>query len=192
MNYEPGLVLEDLPQKLQTFLRNHKVDVYTVPHIESTSEKVRERRERFGGFQLFTAALASLQGKFAIVRKDDRWGRGWTIPGGAVEKEEEIEKATVREVKEESGLDIALVRPVALVRSRIVAPTGLGIDYYLVTFYAGVVGGDLRPLDQYEIAESGLATMNEIEELISKGRFPSIHPHLDQPVIESIREMACS
>ena len=36
---------------------------------------------------------------------------GWTLPGGGVEYEETIEAAIVREVREESGYDVVLGRP---------------------------------------------------------------------------------
>ncbi len=35
----------------------------------------------------------------------------WTLPGGGVEFDEGIEEATVREVREETGFDAELVRP---------------------------------------------------------------------------------
>lgn len=37
----------------------------------------------------------------------------WTLPGGGVDFEESLEAAVVREVKEETGYDVALGRPLA-------------------------------------------------------------------------------
>ncbi|MDN7240737.1 NUDIX hydrolase [Planococcus sp. N028] len=36
--------------------------------------------------------------------------RGWEMPGGQVEEGESLKEATVREVKEESGIDIEIVK----------------------------------------------------------------------------------
>lgn len=38
------------------------------------------------------------------------YSRGWEFPGGYVEKGESIKEAAIREVKEESGIDIELTR----------------------------------------------------------------------------------
>lgn len=36
--------------------------------------------------------------------------RGWQMPGGQVEEEESLQDAAVRETKEESGIDIEIIR----------------------------------------------------------------------------------
>ena len=48
-------------------------------------------------------------GKLLMVQRDNDPGRGlWSVPGGRVEAGEYLNAAVAREVKEETGLDIAV------------------------------------------------------------------------------------
>jgi ADP-ribose pyrophosphatase YjhB (NUDIX family) len=57
-----------------------------------------------------------------FIRQDDRillvrqnYGRRhWSLPGGVMERGESVDEAAVREVKEETGLDVRLTRVVGL------------------------------------------------------------------------------
>ncbi|MEL7588151.1 MAG: NUDIX hydrolase N-terminal domain-containing protein [Prolixibacteraceae bacterium] len=66
------------------------------------------------GFQtpkLDTRAAIFQDGKILLVRESD--GR-WSLPGGWVDVNESIRNNTVKEVKEEAGLDVAAVKLIAL------------------------------------------------------------------------------
>ena len=45
-----------------------------------------------------------------IKRKKDPFKDNWALPGGFVEYNEEVEKAVVREAKEETGLEVKIKR----------------------------------------------------------------------------------
>lgn len=53
--------------------------------------------------------LIEKNGKFLLIKRDkkeDHYGEKWVFPGGKVEKGEDVIKALLREVKEETGLKI--------------------------------------------------------------------------------------
>jgi ADP-ribose pyrophosphatase YjhB (NUDIX family) len=52
-------------------------------------------------------ALIICKGKILLEKRRNEPGRGqWSIPGGLVELGEKIEQTVIREVKEETGLDV--------------------------------------------------------------------------------------
>jgi mutator protein MutT len=62
--------------------------------------------------------LIEKNGRFLLVKRgenEDYFGGKWTFPGGKVEKGEDVIKALLREVKEETGLEIQ--RKAAFLRS---------------------------------------------------------------------------
>jgi 8-oxo-dGTP diphosphatase len=73
----------------------------------------------------------------------------WTMPGGGVELDETVEQATVREVREETGFDVELVRLLG-VDTHVVGVgerphvTDRPLKGVRVVFAARVVGGELR------------------------------------------------
>ena len=101
-------------------------------------------------------------GRILLVRQN--YGhRYWSLPGGVMELGESIDEAAVREVKEETGLDVRLKRVVGLYSKP--AEEALAI-----TFEAQVVGGTLQ-------------ADNEITEC---GFFPP--DQLPQPIREHLRD----
>lgn len=90
------------------------------------------------------AVVVDGQGRVLLVLRGHEPERGrWTIPGGKVEQGESLAQAVVREVREETGLDVevheelwSLTKPVDDER-----------DYEIHDFRASVVGGELTPGD---------------------------------------------
>jgi 8-oxo-dGTP diphosphatase len=74
---------------------------------------------------------------------------GWTLPGGGVEYDESLEEAVVREVREESGYDVEVGRPLTThsfvgAHSR---HTGHPYKSVRVLYDATIVGGELGTLE---------------------------------------------
>lgn len=89
------------------------------------------------------------RGTFLLTRRTDN-GR-WCLPGGAFDPGESVTETAVREVKEETGLDIEAVRLVGVYSD----PNRLleyadGNRYHLVSlnFEAKLIGGELTLSDE--------------------------------------------
>ena len=68
----------------------------------------------------------------------------WALPGGFVEYKETVENATIREAKEETGLDIEIERMVGVYSDPERDPRGHTVA---VTFLCRRVGGELNAGD---------------------------------------------
>ena len=90
-------------------------------------------------------ALVFIQQDDAILLVRQDYGEQyWSLPGGAMEPDEPIDEAAVREVREETGLDIRLKRVVGLYSKP-------GEGSLAVCFEGEVVGGNLKA--DHEITE---------------------------------------
>jgi ADP-ribose pyrophosphatase YjhB (NUDIX family) len=86
--------------------------------------------------------IFSLNGGIVLLQRaiEPRYGK-WVFPGGYVDRGESLEAAALREVKEESGLDVRLIRLLGAYSS-----PGNAV---IVIVYAGeVTGGSLRTDDE--------------------------------------------
>jgi mutator protein MutT len=107
-----------------------------------------------------TGVIFSLNGGIVLVRRaiEPRSGK-WVFPGGYVDRGESLEAAALREVKEESGLDVQL--------TRLLGAYSYPDNAVIIIVYAGEVTGgilqtddenqDIRPFPPAEIPWGELA-----------------------------------
>jgi ADP-ribose pyrophosphatase YjhB (NUDIX family) len=101
-------------------------------------------------------ALVFLRNGDEILLVRQAYGeRYWSLPGGKMEPGESVEEAAVREVREETGLEIQVTRVVGLYSKP--AEGGLAI-----TFEGEVVGGRLEP--DNEISECACFPPDQLPE----------------------------
>lgn len=99
--------------------------------------------------------------KALLIQRGEEPNRGgWTIPGGFVEFDETADKAVVREVEEETGLQ---TRNLGLVGYRNRANPGDNSSY--VVFLLEVVGGELHTEPDPEIAQVGFFSLDEMKNM---------------------------
>ena len=121
----------------------------------------------------FLAVSAAIlrDGKVLIVRRARKPALGvYTLPGGVVEAGETLEQAIVREVKEETALDIA---PVTLAGHREVVIRDdegrVERHFVILCFAARLVGGEIRLNEELDearwIAPADLASLKTTEGL---------------------------
>jgi ADP-ribose pyrophosphatase YjhB (NUDIX family) len=88
-------------------------------------------------------------GKVLLVRRGNEPGRGkWSLPGGRIRFGERSEEAALREMREETGLEVRLRRVVDVVDVFWRSEGGELLEHFvIVDFEAEVIGGELRPAD---------------------------------------------
>ena len=114
--------------------------------------------------KLAAVVLATTKGRLVMVRRGTQPAIGrWSFPTGYVDRGEAVEDAAVREVKEETGLDVRLTGLVGLYSRS-------GTPLVLAAYSADVLGGVLEPGP--EIQETAL---------MDPGELPTLpFPHDDQ------------
>jgi len=107
--------------------------------------------------KVICGALAIKDDKFAIVQEAQGLVRGkWNIPAGHMDEDENINSATIREVKEETGLDIKLEGLIGVYQHK----SNLGNNVVAFYFHSSVIGGELKN-DPEEILDVKWVTFEE-------------------------------
>jgi mutator protein MutT len=99
-------------------------------------------------------AVIVSDGKVLLVKRGREPLAGqWSLPGGAVEVGETLEECLVRELREETGLDVE-VGPVIEVFDRITHDQEGRVEYHfvLVDYLCWPIGGELRPASDVDDA----------------------------------------
>jgi ADP-ribose pyrophosphatase YjhB (NUDIX family)/diadenosine tetraphosphate (Ap4A) HIT family hydrolase len=105
-------------------------------------------------------------GRVLVIQRGRPPGEGlWTVPGGRVERGESFQHTVVREVREETGLEVTC-GPLVEVIER----SGPGYDFQIHDYLAVVCGGALRPGDDARdvrwVTDDELATLPTTEGLL--------------------------
>ncbi len=98
-----------------------------------------------------------------LLVRHEKYGRSyWVLPGGGMDFGETLEEATVRELKEETNLDITVDK---LVFVDDILPRDLHRHVVDVYFTGNVVGGDLEVGDDSHMHEVRFFPLDEFRDL---------------------------
>jgi len=108
-----------------------------------------------------TAIIPYPDGKILLIKRNTRPFIGyWGLPGGRMDPGETIEQTIVRECKEETGLDVAVVRTVGEYVERGIKDY-VEYEYYPTCFVVKPVGGEIKRQES-EIQEIKLFPLKAI------------------------------
>ncbi len=118
------------------------------------SQYIADLRSKVGTSLIMTPGVAAIilneKGEVLLQQRSDN--KLWGMPGGAIDPGEDPADAVVREVREETGLEVVPERVVGVYGgedSMYTYPNGDKVAVISIAFVCSVVGGTLR-LDQDE------------------------------------------
>ncbi len=117
------------------------------------------------------------EGYVFIKRKKPPYDGWWALPGGIVEYGETVEKAAIREAKEETGLDIEIIGLLGVYSDPGRDPRG---HFVSVSFIARAVSGELK-------AETDAKEVKIFREAPDKLAFD--HGKIFEDALEKFREV---
>ena len=101
------------------------------------------------------------QGRLLLVQRANPPAQGkWSLPGGRLEPGETSESGVVREVREETGLDVTVIREVGTIQRD--APSG---DTYVIRDFLCALSADATPVANDDASDAGFFTLTEVLDL---------------------------
>ena len=107
------------------------------------------------------------EGQILMIRRRDNGN--WGIPAGGLEEKETIRECIIREVKEETGLDILDLQVIGIAsnpnRETVQYPNQDVVQYFNIEFYSNQFTGEIAVLDEEEVLSAQFVDKEMIAQL---------------------------
>jgi len=134
---------------------------FKTPFKKFECDLVRESRAK-GRLNDVTCFIRNSDNNYVVIQKHQYANTGiFRAPSGGAHIGETIEKAADREMHEETGLDIRLLRLVLVLDLDVVC-TNETIPWQSFVFLAEPIGGEMKPIDTHEIYEVAVMSREEL------------------------------
>lgn len=131
---------------------------------------------KFGG-KTAAAIIAFPSDRILLIKRATVPFRGyWALPGGKVDAGETIEETVVREVKEETGIEVEIVEKIGEYHENGVQD-GVEYDYYPACFLVKPVGGKIERQER-EIEGIKLFNLKEIPDRLAFKHASMLHDYI--------------
>jgi 2-dehydropantoate 2-reductase len=148
----------------------------TLSHTKKPSDC--ETRMKFQG-RTATGIILKNQNEILLIKRSTPPFAGyWALPGGRSEPNEAVEQTVIREVKEETGLKVSIIRKIGEYHEQ-GTQMGQEYDYYPACFLVKDDSGKINKQES-EIAEIKFFNINELPEVLAFEHAQMINDYLNQ------------
>lgn len=131
---------------------------------------------KFGG-RTVAAIIEFPDNRILLVKRGTVVFKGyWALPGGRVDPGETVEQTVVREIKEETGLEVEIAMKIGEYHESGVQ-NGIEYDYHPACFLVKPIGGKLKR-DEEEIEQIKLFDLHEIPKRLAFAHSDMIKDYL--------------
>ncbi|MGY5872277.1 MAG: NUDIX hydrolase [Candidatus Thorarchaeota archaeon] len=158
-------ILNDInEEEIQSFIEKYGEPVrhhFTANFQEFECQLVRQTRNK-GRLHDITCFIRRERDEYVVIQKNQYAHSGiYRAPSGGAKVGESLEDAAHREMYEETGLEVQLLRFVLDMTLDVVCSDET-IPWRSLVFLAEPVGGTMKPVDTYEIFDVAIMTRQEL------------------------------